>query len=125
MLKVTFKMKKIFSTKWGIIVTLILLIVTAGGVGYAVYLKSQPTDDLTKIKEAVGRHLILPSDETPALLTVVDAGKLSSEFLKVKAKNDDRILIYQKNQRVIIYRPSVDRVVDVGPVIIDDVKVND
>lgn len=118
-------MKKTILSKRGIIISTILLLVIASGVGYIIYRNNQPTDDLTNVRASVGRHLILPSDETPALLTVVDAGKLSSEFLRAKAKNDDRILIYQKNQRVIIYRPSIDRIVDVGPVIIDNVESKD
>lgn len=65
--------------------------------------------------------MILPSDETPALLTVTDTTKLTSTFLR-QAKNGDKVLVYQANKKAVIYRPSADKIVDVGPVVIDDVQ---
>jgi len=64
--------------------------------------------------------MVLPDNESPAELTIVDKTKIKTQFLK-KSENGDRVLIYQKHQRVIIYRPSIDRIVDVGVVQIDDV----
>lgn len=66
----------------------------------------------------VSKHYLLPTNETPALATVTDSRKLNTPFLK-QARNGDQILIYQKNQLAIIYRPSINRVVAVGPVTID------
>jgi len=70
---------------------------------------------------AVSRHIILPSNESPAQLTIVDASKVQSQFLK-KTQDGDRVLVYQNNRKAIIYRPSIDRIVDVGFVQIDDVS---
>jgi len=78
----------------------------------------QPTKNLNDVKvivTMVNMHYILPTDELPALATVTDPSKLSTKFLQ-KAQKGDKVLIYQKAARVIIYRPSVDRIVDVGPV---------
>ena len=72
------------------------------------------------IEDMVSRHMILPANEVPALVTVTDPSKLTTDFLKNTAVGD-KVLIYQKNQRAIIYRPSVDRIIDIGPVVIDDV----
>ncbi len=76
------------------------------------------------VKAMVSRHYTLPIEEEPALLTVLDANKLSSVYLKTYAKTGDKILIYKNYQRTIIYRPSIDRIIDVGPVIIDNPKVS-
>ena len=62
--------------------------------------------------------MVLPTDETPALLTITDPSKVSTEFLR-QSQIGDKVLVYQTHKRVIIYRPSLDRVVDVGPVIIE------
>lgn len=83
-----------------------------------VYTKPQPSDDVEGITSRVARHMLLPTDETPALLTVTDPSRVSSEFLK-QAQAGDRVLVYQLHKKAIIYRPSSDRIVDVGPVIID------
>ena len=83
--------------------------------------RSAPTpnlENLNEVKMAISKHYVLPSDEEPALATVTDKSKLNS-VLANKTENGDRILIYQKNQQAIIYRPSIDRVVDVTPVQID------
>lgn len=69
----------------------------------------------------VSKHIILPTDEVPAELTIVDRSKVKSAFLK-NAINGDRVLIYQENKKAIIYRPSQDVLVDVGFVQIDDVS---
>lgn len=70
------------------------------------------------VKNHVGKHYLLPSGEQPALATITDKKKLSSQFLR-QADNGDKVLIYQKNQIAIIYRPQLDRIVAVGPVSID------
>lgn len=80
--------------------------------------------DLTSVSDVmtlISRHMVLPSDETPALVTVTDPSKLSTEFLK-NASAGDKVLIYQTNRMAIIYRPSVDKIIKVGPVTIDPVS---
>lgn len=94
------------------------LIATLGSL-VVLWFRPDSQSDVQKVKELLGRHYVLPSDEEPALLTVVDSNSLSSSYLKQHAKNGDRVLVYQKHQRVIIYRPSIDRIVDVGPVVLE------
>lgn len=75
--------------------------------------------NLPAAEDKISRHMLLPKNEKPALLTVVDKSKLESPFLKSKAQNGDIILVYKYNQLAIIYRPSIDRIVGVGTVSID------
>jgi hypothetical protein len=70
------------------------------------------------VMQRVSRHYLLPSGETPALATITDTAKLTSPLFKT-AHNGDKVLIYQTNHTAIIYRPSIDRIVAVGPVQID------
>lgn len=78
------------------------------------YLEPSNTQTKTSIINAVSNHYLLP-DEEPTIATVEDKDKVQSEFLR-SAANGDRILIYQKAKKVILYRPSIDRIVEVGPV---------
>ncbi len=80
--------------------------------------RKKGADDVNGIKQQISKHYLLPSDEEPALATVTDKAKISSDFLK-KADNGDKVLIYQTNKIAIIYRPSIDRIISVGPVSID------
>lgn len=74
----------------------------------------QPKTDAQKIadiSQRVGDAVVLP-DEKPTIATVADKTKLSEPQLATQAKNGDEILVYSKAKRVILYRPSLHKVVD-------------
>ena len=102
-----------------------MLFIVAGLVvatGLFLYLNQhRDGDDIISVKNAVSRHIVLPTNEEPALLTVTDPSKLSTDFLK-STQVGDKVLVYQTNRKAIIYRPSIDRIVDVAPVVIDTPK---
>lgn len=77
--------------------------------------------ELKSVQAKISRHYLLPTDEEPALATVTDTSKLKTPIFK-NSQAGDRILIYQVNQIAIIYRPSTDRIIAVGPVSIDTPK---
>ena len=81
--------------------------------------KSSDDSSLKAVQDKVGRHLLLPSDEVPALITVTDKSKVSSKFLE-SSENGDKVLVYEKYQRAIIYRPSADKIVDMRVISIGD-----
>jgi hypothetical protein len=68
----------------------------------------------------VDKLLDLPEDEDPTVATVTDASKLSEQVFFEKAQEGDKVLIYTNAKKVILYRPSEDRVVEVGTVNIDN-----
>lgn len=67
----------------------------------------------------VGKHYDLPTDETPTVATVSDKSKVADQPFFAKAENGDKILIYRKNKLAILYRPSEDRLINVGPIDLD------
>lgn len=92
-------------------------------VGLFVYIRSSTPADLNNVQVVTSRVGVLyqlPSDEDPALLTVTDKSKVSSRLAQ-KVQNGDKLLIYQKNQQAIIYRPSINKIIGVVPVDIDDI----
>ena len=99
-----------------IIIALISLV--AISMGTYIYLRHPGKDNVEAIERLVGRHYVLP-DEEPALATVEDKTKLNSEFLR-SAEDGDKLLIYQGAKKVILYRPSIDRIIEVGPISIAD-----
>lgn len=114
-------------TRWQKIISITALMFGLFLAGLAVIytLATAPPSDLSTqrlVKDAVEKHYMLPSNEEPALLTVLDKNKLSSTILKEKAEEGDKILLYQTNKLLIIYRPSTDRIVSVSPLIIDDIE---
>ncbi len=83
------------------------------------YRDSSTAESAESIKVLISKHVVLPADEEPAYATITDKNKLETPFLK-QAENGDKLLIYQNNQKIIIYRPSIDRIIDIGPVSIAD-----
>lgn len=71
---------------------------------------------------SVGRHVILPEGEEPVIATVTDSAMLPDQPFLKQARAGDRILFYQEVKKVIIYRPSTDRIVDIGPLSIAQPK---
>lgn len=102
----------------------VIVVITLGVIALLMWQQQQSQKDITDVQiimDKVAKHMLLPGNETPALVTVVDKTKLNNDFFK-NAQNGDKALIYQKNHKVIIYRPSADRIVDVGYVQIDTPK---
>lgn len=109
---------------WALVLVSIVLAVGGGVAWYIHHQSSGDVTDVQTVQRQVGKHYVLPTDETPVLATVTDKAQLQTDFLK-KAQNGDKVLIYQKAQRAIIYRPSLDRIIDVGPVTIASTPTTD
>jgi hypothetical protein len=75
--------------------------------------------ELSQVKATVEKLMLLPNDEEPTLAIVDDVSKLKDSFLIAKAQNGDDVLLYNKNAMVIIYRPSINKIVAVGSVTAD------
>lgn len=86
-----------------------------------VKLQEQAQKELTAIVESVSKIMVLPKDETPqvAIIQDVDALKKTQDFFN-DAQNGDKILVYAKARKAIIYREETNQIVNValniGPV---------
>jgi hypothetical protein len=78
--------------------------------------QAQIEKDTQELLAKVGKLIILP-DEQPTFATVLDAKKLIAEQpFYAGAENGDQLLIYQKAQKAILYSPTKNILVNVGPV---------
>ncbi|MDB5175568.1 MAG: hypothetical protein JWM81_426 [Candidatus Saccharibacteria bacterium] len=113
-----------FNRRLGLTVAVIaVLAITVITVVTLTHKKAGNMNDVHTVINLVSKHYLLPTDEDPALATITDPSKITTKFLK-KTQTGDKLLIYQKNSRVIIYRPSIDKIVDVGPVEITPLEGN-
>ena len=71
-------------------------------------------NDASAIIADVKNHMVLPN-ETPIVTTVTNADAVRSQPFYANAKNGDRVLVFKT--RAILYRPSIDRVIEVGYII--------
>lgn len=98
---------------------IVLGVLLIGLVAFALIKNSHrtPVSDQKAIIAKVGKLIVLPSGEEPALATITDTKKLTNNAFLAKAKNGDRVLLYAKNQKAILYRPSLNKIVDIGPIL--------
>lgn len=73
-------------------------------------------EEIKGLLEKISKLMVLPSDENPTVATVSDKSKLSGQAFFAKAENGDKVIIYTSMSRAILYRPSVDRIIDVTSV---------
>ncbi len=77
----------------------------------------QPQLEMRQTVAQVSKLMILPSSETPVMAKVTDAAMLAKQQgFFAKAQNGDELLIYTKARQAILYRPSQNVIVNVGPI---------
>jgi len=64
----------------------------------------------------IGKLIDLPGNEDPTIATVQDVKKLSTNPFFAKAENGDRALFYTKAKRAILYRPSINKIIEVSQI---------
>ena len=65
---------------------------------------------------AVSKLVVLPADETPTVATITDLAPLAGQPFFAQAKVGDKVLIYAKAQKAILYDPSTDKVIEIAPI---------
>ena len=76
--------------------------------------------EIEDVVKSVAKLMMLPAGETPTLATVSDKEKLAREPFFKNALNGDKVLIYPKAKKAIIYRPSNNLIVEVAPLNISE-----
>jgi len=66
--------------------------------------------------DKVGQLVVLPVGETPTIATVADKEKLKDSPLLARAEAGDKVLVYTKSLLMVLYRPSVNKVVEIVPI---------
>jgi hypothetical protein len=75
------------------------------------------TRDLTG---RIGRFMELPVGEQPTLATVTDQEKLKGQDFFAHAQNGDKLLVYSKAKKAILFRPSTGKIIEVSNLISGD-----
>lgn len=75
-------------------------------------------NEVEAITTAIGRFMNLPKDEQPTIATITDQEKLKTQPFFKNSKNGDKVLIYTKVGKAILYRPSTNRIIEFAPLAI-------
>jgi len=68
--------------------------------------------EIKSLTETIGKFMELPADEQPTLATVTDRAKLKGQEFFAKAENGDKLLVYPKAGKAILYRPSTGKIIE-------------
>lgn len=58
----------------------------------------------------ISKYAQLPTGETPTVATVQDVSKLKGQPFFAGAQNGDKVLIYTKANKAVLYRPSTNKI---------------
>ena len=121
------------NAKIGVILLVILAIIGIGGYMTYNYIQDQNAkierlsdpqqaakEEAAKVKDLVAALADVPADETPTIATVNDATKLKSQAFFKNAQNGDKVLIFTKEKKAYLYRPSTNKIIEVAPINIGD-----
>jgi hypothetical protein len=103
---------------FGLLTILVAIPVVIGLIGFIQH-KSQKdpqvlaANQVNDLLAKVGKLMDVP-DETPTVATVSDVSKLSNQEFFKKAQNGDKVLIFPKAQKAILYRPATNKIVEVA-----------
>lgn len=71
-----------------------------------------------KLLEKVSKIIELDNSEEPVIATVTDMTKLAGQPFFAKAKLGDKVLVYSGSKKAIIYRPEVNKIIEVGALVV-------
>jgi len=78
--------------------------------------KSSADVQVKELINEVGKLMVLPASEQPTIATVSDVTKLADQPFFANAKNGDKVLIYTQSKKAILYRESINKIIEVAPV---------
>ncbi len=78
--------------------------------------QQQATKEAEKLRNELSAFIELPTDETPTVATVVDATKVQGQPFFAKAQNGDKVILFAKAGKAILYRESTKKIIEVAPI---------
>lgn len=76
--------------------------------------------EIGEVVKKVERHIVLPKNETPTLATVSEKEKLSGQQFFAMSENGDKVLVYVNSKKAILYRPRIDKIIEVSPITVNE-----
>src|SRR5437870_4621069 len=119
------KRESSFKTKALMMIGVLILLILVG-LGIYLFFQYQNSQKLLQnpslasqvetknLLDRIGKLILLPNDEQPSIATVSDITKLKNQSFFANAKNGDKVLIYTKSKKAILYDPSANKIIEVS-----------
>jgi cytoskeletal protein RodZ len=119
-----------------IVATVVMIILMIGALASSIYFYSLysnivknpetiASESTRSLVSTLAQIIQLPNDEEPTIATVNDKTKLTDQPFFVKSENGDKVFIYAKNKKAILFRPSNSKVIEVANISIDALNNQD
>lgn len=118
-----------FTSKKSFLLTLFIvgMLILAVFPSYYFYIKYQKLknpsaaakQEVQALVRQVDRLMELPKEE-PTVATISDKEKLKDQPFFTKAENGDKVLIFTEGKKAILFRPSINKIIEVAPINIGD-----
>ncbi len=105
------------------VIFLFVAVTVAGGYFYWQYNRIRKNPNIIAQEETkyitgqIGKFIDIPKDEQPSLATITDVSKLKDQPFFKNAKNGDKLVVYNKAQKAILYRPSDNKIIEYAPLL--------
>lgn len=108
----------------GFLVLVLLILVGVAAYFYTQYKNTKnllqnpnqaSSEEVKTLLAQVGKLIELPTGETPTIATVSDKAKLLDQPFFANAENGDKVLIYSNAKKAILYRPGINKIIEVAP----------
>ena len=63
----------------------------------------------------VSKLYLIPDGEEPTIATVSDPSVLKGQSFFNLAEKGDKVLIFTKASKAVLYRPSIDKIIEIAP----------
>lgn len=80
-------------------------------------IRIEPTLSEETLIQRINNLIRLDTNEIPVVMTVSNLSKLENQPFFSSAIIGDKVLMYKKIKKVIIYRPSTDQIIEIGPLL--------
>lgn len=106
-----------------IVSVLFLCAIVLFGIKSAVSKPSDPSKealiekDIEDTTQKVAKLIEIPA-EKPTVATITDLVKVQGQPFFSSAKNADKVLFFNAAKKVILYRPSEDKIINVAPIVV-------
>ena len=79
-------------------------------------------EETTWLVEKVSKLMVLPFG-TPTVATVLDKEKLKDQAFFNNSENGDKILVFMDAKKAILYRPSLNKIIEISPLVTSTARV--
>jgi len=109
------------------VINVVILLVALVAIIFCVYFyyklnsldKDPNKENKTEVKsllEKVTKIYLVPAGEEPTVATVSDPDTLKGQQFLMDAEKGDKVLIFIKAGKAVLYRPSIDKIIETAPI---------